>query len=81
MGLSAKDYIEVAVWTATGIETEYCLNGEAVALKLKGGTVADLRQHPPFLSMSPCPYCSCENNKGHDVLRHIDPFSGTPIGE
>ena len=54
--------------------------GHVVALVLpKTGTVADVREHPPFLSMSPCPYCGAVDDKGHIAIKHIDPFLGTHI--
>jgi hypothetical protein len=74
--LSAKDYIEVVIQESQDGQ-EYLFNGEPVALKLKGRTVADLRQHPPFLAFSLCPYCQATNNRNHDNLKHIDPFLGT----
>ena len=58
-------------------EIEDATTGEVIALKLKGGTVADLRQHPPFLAMDPCPYCGARNNKVHTLSMHVDPFLGT----
>lgn len=54
--------------------------GNVVALVLPNtGTVADLRIHPPFLSMSPCPYCGALDDKGHAAIKHIDPFLGERI--
>lgn len=32
----------------------------------------DLRDHPLFLTLSPCPYCGTLEDKGHQALSHID---------
>lgn len=34
--------------------------------------VIDLRFNPPFLSMSPCPFCGTHNDRGHEPLMHVD---------
>lgn len=52
----------------------------AVALKLpKTGTVVDLRHAPPFLTMSPCPYCGTLNDRGHNPMKHIDHTLGEVV--
>lgn len=80
MGLS-KDYIEAEMRydPAGGGVVEYIdpATQEVIAIVLKGGTVADLRQHPPFLATSPCPFCGAINNRGHNNSKHVDPFLGT----
>lgn len=51
-------------------------DGEELAIKMKGGTVCDLREKPPFLPMSPCPYCLTLHDKGHIAGFHINPSLG-----
>ena len=41
-----------------------------VALRDSSGKVRDLRKNPPFLAMSPCPYCDAKDDRGHDPLKH-----------
>ena len=51
--------------------------GVVLAYKLpQTGAVADIRPNPPLLAMSPCPYCGAENDRGHNLLHHADPFLG-----
>ena len=42
---------------------------------------ADLRKHPPFYQILPCPYCGVEEDRNHEVLLHVDSRLGTPIGK
>lgn len=44
----------------------------------RDGKKEDMRKHPPFLAMSPCPYCGAVNSS-HDPLKHVDPTLGTPV--
>lgn len=49
---------------------------QPVFLVTHDGKLLDMRTKPPFLSMSPCPYCGAEGPqvagiKGHDPLKHI----------
>ena len=54
--------------------------GVEVAYKMPwSGTVADVRPSPPFLPMSPCPYCGAENDRKHNPMNHIDYFLGEKI--
>lgn len=63
-----------------GVTTFLDANGNEVALVLPfTGRVVDMRENPPYLSMSPCPYCGCENDRGHNPLKHTDPFLGISI--
>lgn len=60
--------------------------GKPVALVTSNGLVCDLRMpdykpSPPYLAMVPCLYCGVTNNRGHDPLKHIDPFLGTKTHE
>lgn len=46
-------------WWDDGTITFVDSNNKAVALVLPHGTVCDLSEGPPFLPMSPCPWCHC----------------------
>jgi hypothetical protein len=37
---------------------------------------ADLREHPPFYHILPCPYCGVEEDRNHKPLDHVDPRLG-----
>lgn len=41
--------------------------------------VIDLRSKPPFLPMSPCPYCGAVEDRGHDALMHVDKRLGVAV--
>ena len=50
--------------------------GKVVFAVNANGTLHDLRHSPPFLPMSPCPYCGATGSKvtfvgHHDPLKHI----------
>jgi hypothetical protein len=74
-----KDYIECtvtphilggAVWTHYD-KTIFCVHHD--------GRKEDLRKAPPYLAMSPCPYCGVTGPRAHDPLKHVDPTLGTPV--
>lgn len=70
-------HISYEVREDDGVIVSYTAVGEAIALRLpRSGRVVDLRVKAPFLVMVPCPYCGVLNDKGHDPLRHVDPFLG-----
>lgn len=48
------------------------------------GRKEDRRKHPPYLAMSPCPYCGVSGPRtgsvsAHDPLKHVQPELGTPV--
>lgn len=50
------------------------------------GKKEDLRKHPPYLPMSPCPYCGASgpqvaNVSAHDPLKHVHPELGTSVNQ
>ena len=68
---------------AEGMMT-FSAKGKKVALRMPSGRVVDLRLDPPFVSISPCPWCVGihgldSSGKEHDALSHIDPDLGTDI--
>lgn len=69
-------FIEVFSRQGDGCIGIYDAQGTNIAIKLRGGTVCDLREAPPYLAMSPCPYCCVTGDRDHDPVKHIDPFLG-----
>lgn len=47
--------------------------------KFENSDVIDLRPNPPFLPMSPCPYCNALHDRGHDPLSHVDHRFGVKV--
>jgi hypothetical protein len=63
-------------WFSDRIETWCDENNKVVALKV-GNSVCDLRTpNEGFLITSPCLYCGAENDRGHDLIKHVDKFLG-----
>jgi hypothetical protein len=78
----AKPETFVRVTTRTeedGITVFTDPNGFDVAWKLPRGGVVDLRTEPPYLSMSPCPYCGAVNDVGHFPAGHVHPYLGEKV--
>jgi hypothetical protein len=57
--------------------------GHLIARKLTWikdySAVFDLRGRPPYLAISPCPYCGTENDRGHNPLLHVDTRLGVKV--
>lgn len=43
-------------------------------------SIIDYREHN-YIATSPCIYCGCFNDKGHDPLLHVNSGLGIPIDE
>ncbi len=55
-------------------------SGETVVgLRLPSGRGIDLRNEPPFHPTSPCLWCGCLDDKGHDNTKHIVAWLGEAL--
>jgi len=79
MTAAKKSFIECATVTADDGTRRWIHDGQVVFVVDPHGTKTDLRTGPPFLPMSPCPYCGVENDRNHDALQHVDPRFGVPV--
>lgn len=67
-----KSYIDISrIVSEDDGDIYYDVSGKALALKLKSGTVIDLRTGQT-LPMSPCPYCGALKDRGHVPDKHRD---------
>ncbi len=64
-----------------GVDSKYYTKdtGVHVFTVLADGTKRDERPNPPFLAMSPCPYCGAVQDRGHFPMGHVNPAFGTRI--
>jgi hypothetical protein len=79
-----QEYIECEVSLNADGSVSWHHEGVIVFCVHSDGTKEDMRRAPPYLSMSPCPYCrergpKVAGIKGHIALSHVDPRLGTPV--
>jgi hypothetical protein len=73
--VTAARFLAVVATTFEGATDYHDADGTLVAERDAAGAVTDWRE-PPFLAMSPCPYCDATEDRGHVALRHVDPRLG-----
>jgi hypothetical protein len=56
------------------------INDSVVAFNVfSSGDKIDMRSHPPFHAIIPCPHCGTDNDRKHIATKHIDPRLGSAL--
>ncbi len=72
--LGVKQYVRRAI---EGEKSSTLFDDDVVAYNVfPRGDKIDMRAHPPFLAILPCPHCGTTNDRKHDLARHVDPKHG-----
>lgn len=60
-------------------DREWHGKGQIVFVITKNGAGHEKRMVPPFLALSPCPYCGAVEDKNHNALLHVDTRFGVKV--